>query len=44
MRTKPGDGATSVTVDGVEQQDKTIPLADDHREHAVEVKIPAAQS
>jgi cellobiose phosphorylase len=44
LRTQPGDGATSVIVDGVEQQDKTIPLVDDHREHAVEVKIPAAQS
>jgi cellobiose phosphorylase len=43
MRTQPVDGATSVIVDGVEQQDKTIPLVDDHREHAVEVKIPAAQ-
>jgi cellobiose phosphorylase len=42
MRTQPGDGATSVIVNGVEQQDKTIPLVDDHKEHAVEVKIPAA--
>jgi len=42
MRTQPVDGATSVIVDGVEQQDRTIPLVDDHREHAVEVKIPAA--
>ena len=39
-----GDGATSVTVDGAPQQDKTIPLIDDHREHAVEVRIPAAGS
>ncbi len=42
LRAQPGDGATSVIVDGVEQQDKTIPLVDDHKEHAVEVKIPAA--
>jgi cellobiose phosphorylase len=42
LRTQPGEDATSVIVDGVEQQDKTIPLVDDHREHAVEVKIPAA--
>ena len=42
MRAQPGDGATSVIVDGVEQQDKTIPLVDDRKEHAVEVKIPAA--
>ena len=36
-----GDGATRVTVDGVLQQDTTIPLVDDHQEHAVEVRIPA---
>ena len=42
LRTQPGDGTTSVIVDGVEQQDKTIPLVDDRKEHAVEVKIPAA--
>ena len=30
-----------VIVDGVEQQDKTIPLVDDHREHSVEVRIYA---
>ncbi|MBF0377160.1 MAG: cyclic beta 1-2 glucan synthetase [Desulfamplus sp.] len=28
-----------VTVDGVEQHDKTIHLVDDHKEHSVEVKI-----
>jgi len=38
------DGATSVTVDGALQQDKTITLVDDHQEHAVEVRIPAAPS
>ncbi|MEK6682228.1 MAG: glycosyl hydrolase family 65 protein, partial [Nitrospirota bacterium] len=32
-------GETSVTVDGVEQPDKTIPLIDDRHEHSVEVKI-----
>jgi cyclic beta-1,2-glucan synthetase len=41
LRRKEGDGAAGVTVDGVPQQDKTIPLVDDHREHAVEVKVPA---
>jgi cellobiose phosphorylase len=44
LRAQPGDGATSVIVDGVEQQDKTIPLVDDRKEHAVEVKIPGEQS
>jgi hypothetical protein len=29
-----------VTVDGIEQHDKTIPLVDDHKEHGVEVRIP----
>ncbi|MBN2654938.1 MAG: cyclic beta 1-2 glucan synthetase [Nitrospirae bacterium] len=29
----------SVTVDGIEQPDKAIPLVDDHKEHVVEVKI-----
>jgi len=38
---KPGGGrATSVTVDGALQQDATILLVDDHREHSVEVSIP----
>ncbi len=35
------DSVTSVTVDGVEQPDKEIPLLDDHHEHSVEVRIPA---
>jgi hypothetical protein len=35
-------GELRVTVDGVEQSDKTIPLADDPREHWVEVKMPVA--
>jgi cellobiose phosphorylase len=30
---------TRVTLDGVERDDATIPLVDDHREHAVEVRI-----
>ena len=29
----------SVTVDGVERQDKVIPLVDDRQEHSVEVRI-----
>ena len=28
-----------VTVDGIEQHDKTIPLVDDQKEHWVEVRI-----
>jgi hypothetical protein len=29
----------SVTVDGVEQPDRSISLVDDHKEHSVEVKL-----
>jgi cellobiose phosphorylase len=39
-----GNGETSVTVDGVEQYDKAIPLVDDHQEHSVEVRINAVRS
>jgi cyclic beta-1,2-glucan synthetase len=42
--TQDGNGETSVTVDGVEQHDKAIPLVDDRQEHSVEVGIPAARS
>jgi cellobiose phosphorylase len=31
-----------VEVDGIDQQDKAIPLVDDHQEHKVEVRISAA--
>ena len=34
-----GSGETSVTIDGVEQHDKAIPLVDDHQDHTVEVRI-----
>jgi hypothetical protein len=37
-----GNRETCVTLDGVEQEDKTIPLVDDRREHLVEVIIQAA--
>jgi cyclic beta-1,2-glucan synthetase len=40
LQTPAGDGGTSVTVDGVERQDGRIPLVDDQREHAVEVRMP----
>jgi len=33
------DGQTSVTVDGVEQQDNAIPLIDDRQEHSAELRI-----
>ncbi|MFA6504802.1 MAG: glucoamylase family protein [Treponemataceae bacterium] len=32
-----------VSVDGVEQNDKTIPLVDDHGEHQVEVRLSASK-
>ena len=39
---QPGDGSVaSVIVDGLEQPDTTISLVDDHKEHSVEVRIPA---
>ncbi|MHB1359659.1 MAG: GH36-type glycosyl hydrolase domain-containing protein [Rhodocyclaceae bacterium] len=34
-------GVASVTLDGVEQSDRTVSLADDHREHSVEVRVQA---
>ena len=43
LRRQVGDDAASVTVDGAPQRDKTIPLVDDHQEHAVEVRIPAVE-
>jgi cellobiose phosphorylase len=45
-QTRAGDGSAReearVTVDGVEQGGQAIPLVDDHREHAVQVSVPAA--
>jgi cellobiose phosphorylase len=43
-QTPAGSGETSVTVDGVEQPDDTIPLIDDRQEHSVEVRIHTARS
>jgi cyclic beta-1,2-glucan synthetase len=37
-----GNGETSVTVDGIERDDKTILLVDDRQEHVVKVTIRAA--
>jgi len=39
-----GFDETKVTVDGVEQLTPAIPLIDDHREHAVEVRLPARRT
>ena len=44
LQTPAGDGAMSMTVDGVEPPDRVIPLVDDHQEHSVEVRIPGAHS
>jgi cyclic beta-1,2-glucan synthetase len=44
LQTHVGNGEASVTVDGVEQPDKAIPLVDDRQEHSVEVRIPAPRS
>ena len=40
LQTPAGKAEMRVTVDGTEQDDKTIPLVDDHKEHWVEVRIP----
>ena len=40
LQTPAGNGEMCVSVDGIEQHDKTIPLVDDHKEHWVEVRIP----
>ncbi len=42
LQPQTGNGEMSVTVDGVEQPDKAVPLVDDHREHSVEVIINTA--
>ena len=39
LRAQTGEGEMKVTVDGVEQSEKTIPLVDDGKEHKVEVRI-----
>jgi cellobiose phosphorylase len=39
LQTPAGNGEMRVSVDGVEQHDKTIPLVDDHKEHWVEVRM-----
>jgi cyclic beta-1,2-glucan synthetase len=44
FQTRTGKGGTSVIVDGVEQDDKAIPLVDDLQEHSVEVRIHTTHS
>jgi cellobiose phosphorylase len=39
VRVNGGNGQTVVTVDGMMQENKSIPLTDDHQEHRVEVRI-----
>jgi len=39
LRSGPSDQVASVTLDGVEQEERSIRLADDRREHFVEVKV-----
>jgi cyclic beta-1,2-glucan synthetase len=41
LQTPAGSGEMRVSVDGIEQHDRTIPLVDDYNEHWVEVRIPA---
>jgi hypothetical protein len=43
LQTRAGNGEMSVTVDGVERQDKVIPLVDDRQEHSVEVHVQATE-
>jgi len=44
LQTPVGNGEMRVSVDGIEQPDKTIPLVDDHNEHWVEVRSPVTGS
>ncbi len=43
LQTHNGSGESGVTVDGVEQSDRAIPLVDDRLEHVVEVRIDVAE-
>jgi len=44
LQTRAGNGEMSVTVDGAERPYQAIPLVDDHQEHSVEVRVPAAHN
>ena len=39
LQSRAADGGMTVTVDGIERDDKAIPLVDDRQEHSVEVRI-----
>jgi len=41
LQTVRGNGGMGVTLDGVEQDDKAIPLVDDRQEHSVAVRVPS---
>jgi cellobiose phosphorylase len=40
FRRSDGKGKTSVTVDGIIQNEMYVPLVDDHDEHRAEIAIP----
>jgi len=44
LQTRAGSGGMTVTVDGMERNDKSVPLVDDRQEHSVEVRIDVADS
>ncbi|HSF21716.1 MAG TPA: cyclic beta 1-2 glucan synthetase, partial [Burkholderiales bacterium] len=43
LNARAGNGEMSVTVDGVDQHDKAIPLVNDRQEHSVEVRLHATR-
>ena len=44
LQTHAADGGMTVTVDGIERDDKAIPLVDDRQEHSVEVRTAVTLS
>jgi cyclic beta-1,2-glucan synthetase len=44
LQSHAADGGMTVTVDGIERDDKAIPLVDDRQEHSVEVRTPVTLS
>jgi cellobiose phosphorylase len=44
LQTREDKGEASVTVDGVDRDEKAIPLVDDRQEHSVEVRIPGSRT
>jgi len=44
LQTREDIGGVSVTVDGVNQHEKAIPLIDDRQEHSVEVRVPGSRT